>query len=63
MDHKTKPSPKPVVQIAPTKTRKQELSDRISEIIKEHNGVVSDIGFTHEYWKLLNEFRLLNRNQ
>ena len=40
------------------KTRKEEISERLAEILKEHDGMESNIGMTNkEYWDLKAELR------
>lgn len=40
------------------KTKKEEITERIAEILKEHDGMESNIGLTNkEYWDLKAELR------
>ncbi len=43
----------------PTKevTPKEKVLKRIGEILKEYNGMESNIPYTHEYWELVNKYR------
>jgi len=43
------------------KSRKEIVTERIQEILKEYDGLESNIPATkgHEYWNLLNELRSL----
>jgi len=41
--------------------RQRQISERVGEILKEHQGLESNVPVnpTHEYWVLLNELRAL----
>lgn len=53
------PEVKPYITVkAAPLSEKDACFARIQEILKQHDYIESNIGVTHEYWDLLNKYRL-----
>lgn len=62
-EEKSVPAPKPVPvpvkaeQLPVEEKEKGELLEKIGKILKEHDGLESNVPLDHEYWGLLNRYR------
>jgi hypothetical protein len=62
ISHKTESMPTKPELSTDDKARLAELAEQLGVILKEHGGE-SNIGLSHNYWKLLAEYRSLSQNK